>query len=219
MSSNPTINCEEFDHEAEDLALGHVEEPRRTQLLAHAETCPQCQSLLGGLGTVVDRLLLVAPQLEPPAGFESRALGRLGAPATASHSRFRVPLWAAAVAALIIGAGGFLVARLSDHSSKSNVAASSAIVTRTGLDIGSVQLVAQPAPHVVIAIRNPRPQPGVRHCELQRPDGTWVEVGTWQVADIIHGVWAAGIDPSLLGAVKMRVTTDDGTVLATATFA
>jgi len=102
MNTSPTISCDQFDEQAEDLALGHIDEPQRSQLLAHASTCPPCQSLLEGLGTVADRLLLLAPQLEPPAGFESRALARVNTTTTSGTARFRVSLWAAAAIALII---------------------------------------------------------------------------------------------------------------------
>ena len=218
MSTNPPIRCEQFDEGAEDLALGLLDEPHRSMLLAHAADCSMCQSLLDGLGTVVDRLLLVAPQVEPPAAFEIRALARIGTASVTPRQRFRLPLWAAAVAALIVGAGGFVTARLLDSSSSPSAAPTAVILTSAGLELGSVQLLADPAPHVLITIPTPRPDPGVRNCELQRPDGTWVHVGSWQVADIAHGTWATGIDTTLLDAAAMRITTQDGRVLATATF-
>jgi len=212
------INCDEFDQHADDLALGRVDEPQRTQLLVHASTCPQCQSLLEGLGTVVDRLLLLAPQIEPPAGFESRALARVVTTPVSARARWQVPLWAAAAITLIVGAAGFTAAHLLEQRSPAAVGPNAVILTAANVDLGSVQLLADPAPHVLVAIRAPRPEPGIRNCELQRPDGTWVHVGSWQVADIASGVWATGIDPALLNATAMRITTQDGTILATATF-
>jgi hypothetical protein len=92
------------------------------------------------------------------------------------------------------------------------------ILTATDDRLGHVSLVAQPQPHVVVSIDQARPYTGTRHCELQRSDGTWVEVGTWQLTDLAEGIWVAGIDPDLLDARTMRITTDDGAVLATATF-
>jgi hypothetical protein len=212
------INCDEFDQHADDLALGRVDEPQRSQLLVHASTCPHCQSLLEGLGTVVDRLLLVAPHVEPPAGFESRALARIVATPVPGRARFRVPLWAAAIVALSVGTTGFAVAHLLDQRSTPVVAPSAVILTPGNVDLGAVQLLADPAPHILVAIRAPRPEPGLRNCELQRPDGTWVHVGSWQVADIASGVWATGIDPALLNATAMRITAQDGAILGAATF-
>jgi hypothetical protein len=72
-------------------------------------------------------------------------------------------------------------------------------------------------PHVVVAIASPRPDPGTRTCELQRPDGSWVQVGWWDEEDIESGAWAVGIEPDLLEATAMRITAN-GRTLATATF-
>ena len=217
MNTSPTVTCDQFDEQAEDLALGHIDEPQRSRLLAHASACPQCQSLLEGLGTVADRLLLLAPQLEPPAGFESRALARVDTTTTSDTARFRMPLWAAAAVALIVGTLGFTVAHLADERS-TTAAPTAAILTPAGVDLGSVQLLAAPTPHVLVTIAAPRPDPGVRNCELQRRDGTWVHVGSWNLADIAAGVWATGIDNAMLDATAMRITTQAGTVLATASF-
>jgi hypothetical protein len=212
-----TVQCTEFDEQAEELALGMVEEPRRSILLAHAASCPRCQSLLAGFGSVVDRLLLLAPQVEPPAGFENRALSRMGAAVPGSAPGRRVPVWAAAVVAVLLATAGFLTARAVDHSA-SSPAASAEIVSAAGGHVGSIALVAEPRPFVLVSVTAPRPGSGVRHCELQRPDGEWVEVGTWDIADLAKGVWAVGIDAALLDSTAMRVTKDDGTVMATATF-
>lgn len=208
--------CEHFDEHADALALGQVDEPLRSQLLAHSADCPRCHSLLDGLATVIDRLLLVAPHVEPPAGFEGRALGRIGVAATARR-RTRRSRWllapAVAVAVAVALVAG--VMRLADDE---RGARETPIVAATGAVVGSVRLVAEPEPHVLVTVDSPRPDPGVRHCELRRPGGTWAEVGTWEVADLAAGVWAVGIPPELLTATAMRVTLDDGTVVATAAF-
>lgn len=215
MTDSPAAGCVAFDDLAEELALGMVDEPRRSELLAHAATCPRCQSVLDGLGSVVDRLLLVAPEVEPPAGFEHRVLTRVGAE-PAGPARRRTTLWVAVAAVALLVSGGVIAMRLVDDAPTSSVAAT--IQSTSGASVGTVHLVTQPTPHVLVTIAAPRPGPGVRHCELQTVDGRWVEVGTWEVADIQSGVWAVGIDGTLLDATAMRVTDDDGTVLATADF-
>lgn len=217
MSTDVTIDCEQFDAHADELALGQVAEPLRGQLVTHAALCPNCHSLLDALGAVADRLLLAAPQMEPPAGFENRALARLDAVTVGSDRRSVSVRWvaavgvAAAVAVMVVGA--FLAVRFDDGPNT----ATAAIVATTGSEIGSVQLIAEPAPHVLVTIDTPTSDPGRRTCELQRPDGTWQTVGWWNAADIASGVWAVGIDPVLLDATAMRITSD-GDVLATATF-
>jgi hypothetical protein len=215
VSDHIPLRCELFDAHADELALGQLDEPLRGQLLEHAAECPHCHSLLDGLGTVADRLLLAAPLMEPAAGFENRALARLDAATVTSTRRSTARRWVAAgAAAVCIGVAGTLVAVQLDEEPK---VVTAAIVAPAGTEVGSVQLLAEPTPHVLVALDAPRSGPGIRTCELQRSDGTWETVGWWDEADIASGVWAVGIDRALLDATAMRISAD-GDVLATATF-
>ncbi len=227
------MGCDVFDTHADELALGLLGEPQRTALLAHAARCPACRSLLDDLAAVGDRLLLAAPELEPPAGFEGRVLDRLPTPTDRSEpapdatsaarrasgraagGRQRWLVTAAAAVALAIGAAA--TTTMITGRTTSDVDAEGAIVTASGQEVGEIRLLTKPVPHLLITVPNPQGAPGVRFCELQRPDGSWVRVGSWEAVDIASGVWAAGIDPSLLDATAMRVVTDQGVLLATAT--
>ena len=206
------MNCDEFHEQVDDLALGQLEEPSRSAALAHAAGCQSCQTLLAGLGGVADRLLLAAPQLEPPAGFESRALARMGASTATRTGR-----WVTAVAAVLIVVAGAVLWWAANDDAASDVVAAR-IEAADDVTIGAVELRSTPTPHVLVMIDAPRPDPGTRTCELQREDGTWVSVGSWEVDDIAAGVWAVGIAPELLDATAMRIVADDGTVLAAADF-
>ena len=59
--------CARFVDQVEELALGGPDGPSRHDLLDHAARCPSCQARLSELSVVVDRLLLLAPSMEPPA--------------------------------------------------------------------------------------------------------------------------------------------------------
>jgi hypothetical protein len=212
------LTCAQFEEQAEELALGLLEEPDRTILAAHAAQCARCQARLDGLVAVADGLLLMAPEVEPPPGFESRVLARLAAPAPARSTHRAVPWWvagAAAVAALTLGIVAAVA--VTDDAPLAAASRSGTIKTPEGIEVGTVELVEEPTPHVLIAVPDPRPVPGYRTCELQRADGSWVEVGSWTADGIASGVWASGIADELLTAVAMRVVSEDGTVLASAT--
>jgi hypothetical protein len=215
VNPHERVDCATFDDDVDELALGHLDEPRRSRLLAHAAACAHCHASLESLGTIVDRLLLAAPEVEPPEGFESRVLQRIPDDPAASSSKRSIGRWVVSITAVVVAflAGGALVAQL-DREPAPDVAS---IVTADGAAIGSVQLVRDPVPHVVVAITSPRPDPGMRTCELQRPDGSWEQVGWWDERDIESGAWAVGIDPALLEATAMRITAD-GRTLAAATF-
>jgi hypothetical protein len=207
------VTCDEFDAEVDELAVGAVSEPRRSELLAHVATCPSCAARLRQLSDVADRLLLLAPTVEPPAGFESRVVSTAPA-AGSSWTTWRRSAAGLAVAAALVGA--VLVGRVTSPDEQRHQAA--IVAVSGGATVGRIELVADPAPHVVIAIDHPRPGPGVRSCELERADGSTVVVGSWTYDEIESGVWAAGIDRSLLDAVAMHVIDNDGTVIATARF-
>jgi hypothetical protein len=214
MNPHDPTTCDLFDEHVDELALGQIDEPLRSRLLAHAASCPQCHTLLDGLGAVADRLLLGAPQLEPPAGFEGRVLARLQS--ADEHPRpgaLRRWVGGAVAAALLVAVGAAAVWRLD----RSDAAATAAIVAVSGSEIGTAQLVEAPAPHIVVTIASPRPGPGLRMCELRLAGGDWETVGWWDASDIESGVWAVGIDARLLDAAEMRVTAD-GEVVATASF-
>jgi anti-sigma factor RsiW len=72
-----TIDCTELAAMADDVALGLLTGEERAAALAHLEGCPGCRSDVASLAAVVDELVLLAPSVEPPVGFEDAVLARL----------------------------------------------------------------------------------------------------------------------------------------------
>jgi hypothetical protein len=211
--------CERFDAQLEELALGHVPEPERTVLLAHSASCRACRARLDATVDLSDTLLLLAPQHEPPPGFESRVLDRWGTRHEAGERRSSRLRWLAAAAALLVLVGAASVAALvarSDPDERLAVARSGAIVGTDGTRTGSVELIGGDHPYALVVIDHPRARPGEVRCLLRAADGTDVEVGRWDYEDVRMNIWAIGIDRSLLSARLMRVVDDQGTVLASA---
>lgn len=94
---------------AADLALGIADGADRAEALRHLAGCAECRRAVKELSELADELLLLAPEREPPMGFESRVLARLRPSPTAAR---RVPRWrralvvvapAVAAAALAVG--------------------------------------------------------------------------------------------------------------------
>jgi Putative zinc-finger len=75
------MTCDAVAELAPELALGIVTGDQRARALAHLAGCGDCRARVEELSGVADALLLLAPAREPPAGFESRVLARLPAPA------------------------------------------------------------------------------------------------------------------------------------------
>lgn len=73
-----------------ELATGAVTGQARAEVLAHVAACAPCRQELAALSRAVDELLLLAPATEPPAGFESAVMSRLGGlPARARRRPWR----------------------------------------------------------------------------------------------------------------------------------
>jgi hypothetical protein len=216
--TGPPVSCEVFDDGLDELALGLVDESERGRLLAHAAACPRCQARLDDLVALGDRLLLVAPEVEPPAGFEGRALERMGVgPVSPAGRPGRAGRWLVAVAVVVVTlTAGIVIGRSSTSGPPSAASRSGVIVATSGADIGTVTLLSAPRPHILVSVPQPRSGPGVRTCELELTDGRRVAVGSWTSDELSSGIWAVALDAALLDAVAMRVIGEDGSILATA---
>jgi hypothetical protein len=119
------MSCERTDELAAELALGILDGEQRARALRHLAECRECRRAVEELTAVADELLMLAPEREPPAGFESRVLTRLRPPPAAARPWWRLrrrpfaPLAAAAAAAALAVAVVLQVTsddrRLADH--------------------------------------------------------------------------------------------------------
>ena len=211
--------CEDLDERVEQLALGEEVEPARSRLLAHVASCGDCRSRLDAVLGLTDSLLALAPAHEPPPGFETRVLERLGiaqgqAP---SHRRGRWVAVAAAVAILAAAVGGVALGRRGDGGMVESSVRTGEIVRADGSHVGSIRLIDGAQPYALVMIEHPSPGIGSVACRLELPDGRMVVVGSWGYDEVKAGVWAVGLPAGLLTAVAMQVVDQSGKVLATAT--
>ena len=104
------MGCEQVRDLAAEIAFGVATEPERSQALVHLASCRECQEVVRRLAEVADSITLLAPECEPPAGFESQALGRItgmaGIQERSPRRRrpLRVGIAAAIVAAIVVAA-------------------------------------------------------------------------------------------------------------------
>jgi hypothetical protein len=83
------MDCTDLDEVAPELALDLLDGAQRGAAMEHLETCATCQRLVDTLAADADRLLMLAPRAEPPAGFEERVLesvAQLAQPAQPAQS-------------------------------------------------------------------------------------------------------------------------------------
>lgn len=109
--------CEETRELVPELALGIADGEERARVLEHVAVCTDCRRELERLSTVVDELVELAPEQEPPVGFELRVLDSLEPQRPRASPTLRRPLVvaAAALAASALTAGGLLLSFRDDR--------------------------------------------------------------------------------------------------------
>lgn len=83
MSERSEMSCREFSDVAAELALGVLTGRERAAALAHLDHCDACRENVRQLTMTGEGLLELLPSVEPPAGFESRVMERIGLAAPA----------------------------------------------------------------------------------------------------------------------------------------
>jgi hypothetical protein len=242
MSEMSEMSCREFQNAAAELALGVLTGRERAQAMAHLEHCEACRESVRQLTLTGEGLLGLLPSIEPPAGFETRVLDRIGlsapapAPAPAPSrwtswlsalrpapgqrnqlSRPRRVLVAAAVAVAVV-AGGLGGWGLHNGTSAPAPTAlnSAALVSVSHQSVGKIFLYRGHPQWVYMSVNMPSSQ-GTVICQVESRDGHFSTVGAFHLTNG-YGYWgspAPGNPGSVAGA---RLITPAGHVLATASF-
>jgi hypothetical protein len=209
--------CAAFDEASAELALGLLDPDVADQLLAHAAGCDRCRVELDSLVSTADRITLLAPEAEPPAGFERKAVAAMGGAATSSSRSRRALVLVAAAVVLIAVAGGIAVGRLTDSTTTPPTRVATGVLTdRGGQARGVVTVVRGEHPTLVMSLADVDAG-GTYHCSVRTADGHTTEVAAWTVPGSGGGTWKVAISQRLAGATHAVVTEDGGSVVATAT--
>jgi hypothetical protein len=78
MNEPNEMGCDEFADVAAELALGVLTGRERAAALAHLDRCDTCRENVRQLTMTSEELLGLLPASEPPPGFETRVMERLG---------------------------------------------------------------------------------------------------------------------------------------------
>ena len=92
-------DCHEVRGLTAEVALGVADGEDRARVLDHVVDCSECRHELEDLTALADDLVVLAPEHEPPLGFELRTVRGLQ-PKRRRRRRWRVPAVAFAAAAL-----------------------------------------------------------------------------------------------------------------------
>lgn len=220
------LTCEQLRELAAELALDLLSGRDRALALAHVNRCDACREQVRSLTGVGDRLLDLAPGVEPPVGFEDRVLARMGmlpAPRRRGHAA-RSGRWlplavAAAAVALVFGLGGWAVGSLATPATVSESAQPLRVASLHAADakqIGQVFTYRGDPSWMYLTVNVGVGVSSVA-CEMARRGGGYLPMGTFPLADG-RGGWGGKlpVDPTMITGA--RLLSPSGVVLATATF-
>ena len=141
------MGCADVREVAPEFALGVLDGEQRSEVLLHLDHCTACQRQVGELSETADSLVLLAPEAEPPAGFERRVLAAMDDSVRRRRWRTARLVAVTAAAAVIISV---VTVRIVDQAREPSVpiAASAAqtvpMVGDNGTKVGRVDVVSRP---------------------------------------------------------------------------
>jgi hypothetical protein len=233
--SSGKVACVDVEGSLAELTLGILPGDERALVLAHLDGCKRCQAEAERLTLTADTLLQLAPEVEPPVGFEVRLFERLGVwPDTEVNvarrrisatldrlsNRGRALLAAAAVAlGIALGFGGGWVANPGtslasppyDHSGT----AATASLLSDDRAVGTVSTFSGTPGWMLMTVHGENVSGWVT-CEVTLKDGKQVVVGRFRL-DQGYGAWSARLPVSAQEIRSARVAYD-GLVVGSATF-
>jgi anti-sigma-K factor RskA len=223
------MGCAGFAGMAEELALGVLTGRERAEALAHLDRCAACRADVRRLTVAAGELLRLLPAREPPPGFETRVLERLGlagpGPVPGSQpglagggrpGRARRVLAAAAVAlAVAVSATGGWGLGAAVSSPAGPLLRSAALVSASHQAAGAVFYFYGGGRQWLSMSVSLHRGTGAVTCQLVSRDGHVTTLGSFWL-DGGYGAWASPGPVSDGQFTSARLVAPDGTVLATA---
>jgi hypothetical protein len=242
MSELNEMRCDQFADVAAELALGVLTGRERAEAIAHLDGCEGCREHVRQLTVTGEGLLGLLSAREPPAGFETRVMDRLGmaAPQPRRLRWSRQPRWSRwsrqprwgrtrrmlAVAAVTLtvavsGLGGWGLRAVTAPSASSPPAGSllstASLVSASNQTVGKIFVYGGSPRWLFMSVDMGSGGTGTVTCELVGRDGHIVSLGKFRLNGG-YGSW--GSPPPLERGpfTGARLVSADGTVLATASF-
>jgi hypothetical protein len=232
MNEMNEMSCRELHDVAAELALGVLTGRGRAQAIAHLDHCEACRENVRQLTMTGEGLLDLLPAMEPPVGFETRVLDRIGlssipdappapvpaSPAPAPRRQFgrtrRMLAVAAAVVGIIVGGAGGWALHNGTSSPAPAALDSAALVSVSHQAVGKIYVYRGHPQWLYMSVSGLNSGNGMVLCQVVSRSGQISTVGSFRLASG-YGYWGSPAPGSLKGA---RLVTPNGKVLATASF-
>ncbi|MEW1772473.1 zf-HC2 domain-containing protein [Streptomyces sp. NPDC086777] len=233
-------HCAKLHEVGAELALGVLPGRERAAAVAHLDGCADCREYVRRLTGIGDRLIGLLPESDPPPGFETRVARSLAAQAAGAEGarpgypaqvrrgrvrRLRLRLAAvAATAAVAVGFAGWAIGSAVEGAVTASAPAveSEPVLVGDMIPAGGGEPVGEIYAHpgspawmfVSVALPGTPYQDRVT-CLLARADGTATRIGDFPLRGG-RGNWGVAVPVDLTRYSAARLTSADGTVLATA---
>jgi hypothetical protein len=219
--------CHETRELLPELALGIADGAERARALAHVDECADCRRELERQSAIADELLVLAPEEEPPPGFEVGVLQAI-LPPPEPRRRFLLlrPLavGAAVLAAVAVTAGAMELSfrderRLADQYRATLEQANGQYFRATRLADaagrpGGVLFVYRGAPSWVLVTVAPEHREAVVRAELVDRSGRRLALEAFRLTD---GAWGGAIPVDLAEVAAVHLVGADGRSVLVAT--
>jgi hypothetical protein len=234
------MGCDELAGVAAELAFGVLTGRGRAEALAHLDQCEACREGVRRLTVTGEEFLGLLPSSEPPPGFETRVMERIGlaAPGTGTSGRAgrkrhlgrnlsregtgqvsrtrRMPAVAAvALAVLGTGLGGWGL-RAATSSPAGSPLSSAALLSASRQSVGKIFVYSRGQGWMYMSV-DMTSGDGTVLCQVLGRDGQVTTAGSFWLAGG-HGSWGSPEPPGAGPPAGARLISADGTVLATASF-
>jgi hypothetical protein len=228
------MGCGGFADVAAELALGALTGRERAEALAHLDRCAACQEHVRQLTVTGQELLRLLPPEEPPPGFETRVLERLGLAAhrpwpSSRRRRFgqgrgdgrpgvgRRALAAVAVtlAVAVSALGGWRLGAAGSSPAGSSLS-SAVLLSASRQTVGSIFFYGADRQALFVSVDFPSGT-GTVICQLVSQGGNVVTLGSFSL-DTGYGAWGSSDLVSHGQFTEARLVSPKGAILATASF-
>ena len=217
--------CHETREGLAELALGIADGADRARALEHVADCADCRRELERQSQIADGLLTLAPEHEPPIGFEVGVLQAIQPPEPARRRSLWRPLAVAAVvaAAVAVTAGGMLLGFRDDRQLADEYRA--ALTEANGSYFGArpladpagrrggVLFVYRGAPSWILVTVDPEQRAAVPGAELIDRSGRRTPLSGFRLSG---GAWGGAIPMDLREVAAVHLLDQDGRPLLVA---
>lgn len=209
--------CGEARELLSELALGIADGEERARVLAHVEDCADCRRELERQSVLADELLVLAPEEEPPPGFEVDVLRSIQPPAPRRSILRPLAAVGAVAAAVAIAVGAMLIGtrddrRLADQyraaleEANGRYFSAAQLVDAAGRR-GGVLFTYRGTPSWILVTVSPEFRGSVDRAELVDRSGRRIPLASYRLVD---GAWGGSIPVDLQDVAAVHLVGKDG---------